>query len=270
MTPKRPLATCLMALRRQSPLGSAGSAPRPRRPRRCCSCRRCVHGDGQGLVRLLADGAEAHRAGGEALDDLRLAGSTSSSGIGEPLRKLEQAAQCAEAAVLVVDQVGVLLEGLVAHPCRTACWSLNDGVRVEQVVLAVVRATGTGRQRPASRCAEALVGEGVLVSQQRFARQHVQADALDARGGPGEVLVHQPRGSGRWPRRSARPVALQVEMPIFEKIFSSALVDRLDVVLACVLDRDAAAGSNSSGSEPPLTMSSMVSKARYGLMALAP
>ncbi len=29
-----------------------------------------VHGDGQGLVRFLADGAERHRAGSEALHDL--------------------------------------------------------------------------------------------------------------------------------------------------------------------------------------------------------
>ena len=40
-----------------------------------------VHGDGERLVRLLRDGAVAHRAGGEALDD-RATDSTSSSGTG--------------------------------------------------------------------------------------------------------------------------------------------------------------------------------------------
>ena len=48
----------------------AGSAPRPRRPRRCSSAPpiRFMR-DRQGLVRLLADRAVGHRAGGEALQD---------------------------------------------------------------------------------------------------------------------------------------------------------------------------------------------------------
>ena len=71
MTPKRPEATCLIALRRQIAVGvglealfvfaafaGVGSAAD------------AVHGDGEGLVRFLADGAEGHGAGGEALHDL--------------------------------------------------------------------------------------------------------------------------------------------------------------------------------------------------------
>ncbi len=56
---------------------------------------------------------------------ISLAGSTSSSGIGLGGRlDLEQAAQRAELAVLLVDEVGVFLEGLRSSPCRTACCSL--------------------------------------------------------------------------------------------------------------------------------------------------
>ena len=69
-----------------------------------------VHGDGQRLVRFLADGAERHGAGGEALDDLlgRLDFFERHGLVG--FLELDQAAQRAELAVLVVDQVGVFLE----------------------------------------------------------------------------------------------------------------------------------------------------------------
>ena len=72
VTPKRADATCLIALRRQSPFGVtleallalaafAGVA----------LAADAVHRDREVFVRLGADRAEAHRAGGEALDDLR-------------------------------------------------------------------------------------------------------------------------------------------------------------------------------------------------------
>ena len=71
VTPKRPDATCLIAERMESPLGSglkrsASSPPSPVFERAADA----VHGDGERGVRLAADRAEAHRAGGEALDDL--------------------------------------------------------------------------------------------------------------------------------------------------------------------------------------------------------
>ena len=71
VTPKRPLATCLTALRREIAVGVALEAlfvfAAFAGVRHAAEA---VHGDGQRLVRLLADGAEAHGAGGEALDDL--------------------------------------------------------------------------------------------------------------------------------------------------------------------------------------------------------
>jgi hypothetical protein len=74
-------------------------------------------------VRFFADGPEAHGAGGEALDDLlgRLHFFKRNRLVG--VLELEQAAQRAEVAVLIVDQIGVFLErgGIVL---RTACCTL--------------------------------------------------------------------------------------------------------------------------------------------------
>jgi hypothetical protein len=56
---------------------------------------------------------------------ISLAGSTSSSGTGSSAYlSFEQAAQRAQMAVLIVDQVGVFLEGGGSLFCRTACCSL--------------------------------------------------------------------------------------------------------------------------------------------------
>ena len=66
VTPKRPEATCLMAraaLRVQQPVHVLAALAR------VGLGAQTVHGDGQGLMRLLGDGAVAHGAGGEALDD---------------------------------------------------------------------------------------------------------------------------------------------------------------------------------------------------------
>src|SRR5688572_29335616 len=78
-----------------------------------------VHGDRQVFVRLGADGAEAHGAGGEALDDLggRLdLVERHALAVG---RKLPDAAQRDRAARLLVDELGVFLVALhVIHAHR--------------------------------------------------------------------------------------------------------------------------------------------------------
>ena len=70
MTPKRPEATCFIALFFESPFGkrdvallvfAAFAGVRGRAE--------AVHRDRHGLVRLLADGAEGHGGGDEPLDD---------------------------------------------------------------------------------------------------------------------------------------------------------------------------------------------------------
>ena len=138
VTPNRPEATCLIALRLLSPLGSGLNRAGVLAPFAGVDlAAEPVHGDGQGLVRLGRDRAVAHRAGGEPLDDrldrldlldrhrLRLV----------ELER-EEAAERAEPLVLLVDQLGVLLEDVV--PARLGgVLEPEDGLGVEQVVLAV-------------------------------------------------------------------------------------------------------------------------------------
>ena len=70
VTPKRPEATCLMALFLESPLGSGMVALRILATLAGVALAAdAVHGDGQRLVRFLADRAVGHGAGLEALDD---------------------------------------------------------------------------------------------------------------------------------------------------------------------------------------------------------
>ena len=86
----------------------------------------------------LADGAVGHGAGLEALHDLldrfdflnghRLVGRL----------EVEQAAQRAEVRGLVVDQLGVFAGKSLSLPMPAGVLQLVDGLRVEQMVLAVV------------------------------------------------------------------------------------------------------------------------------------
>jgi hypothetical protein len=76
-----------------------------------------VHGDRERLVRLLRDGAVGHRARLEALHDC-LGGLDFREGDRVAALEIQQAAQRAEISPLVVDQLGVGLEGglaVVAH-----------------------------------------------------------------------------------------------------------------------------------------------------------
>ena len=138
MTPKRAEATCLIALRRQSPFASrsnrlTSSPPSPRvRP-----AAKAVHRDRQRLVRLGGDRAVAHRAGREALDDL--AGRldlVERDRRAHAVAELQQPAQRGHPLALVVDQPGVLLEDRVLAGAGGVL-QLEHRVRVEQVVLAL-------------------------------------------------------------------------------------------------------------------------------------
>ncbi len=147
-----------------------------------------IHGDGERLVRFLADGAIAHRAGLEAfhdflhrldfLDGQRL------------LRRfeIEQAAQGAEVRRLVVDQFGVFPVNLFAAQAAGDLQLVNR-LRVEQMIFAVVAPLilAAGVERDAIHLA---VREGVAMPRQNFLGEHIHADAFDARRRPGEILVH--------------------------------------------------------------------------------
>ena len=164
-----------------------------------------VHGDGQRLVRFLADRTERHRTGGEALDDLT--GRLDFVEFDRTLRlaELHQAAQRAEFLILLVDQRGVFLEGGVAFvgALVNRVLELGDRQRIQQVIFAA--------DAILIRAADIQLGfrfrggtERVGVLGLGFARQNLQADAFDARSGSGKVPVDQAHCSARWPRRSAR------------------------------------------------------------------
>ena len=115
-----------------------------------------VHGDGERLVRLHRDRAVAHRAGGEALDDLahRLDLVDRHRRRASPVLEPEQAAERGELAGLVVDAGRVLLEDVVALRARGVL-ELEHRLRVEEVVLALAaplvlaaRPTGRGGRPP--------------------------------------------------------------------------------------------------------------------------
>ncbi len=137
-------------------------------------------------MRFLADRAVGHRPGLEALHDrfrrLDLFQRDRVAGL-----ELEQPAQRAEIRRLLVHELGVRLEGLVAAAAHRLLQAM-DGLGVEQVILAIGAplVLASHRQRvPLERP----LRERRLVAQQHLLRDHVRADAADARGRPAEVLV---------------------------------------------------------------------------------
>src|SRR5690606_3601217 len=96
-----------------------------------------VHRDREGFVRLARDRAVAHRAGREPLDDARDGFDlVDRNGAAQPLAELEQAAQRLQRGGLVVDQLRVLAEDVVAARARGVLQT-EDRLRVEQVGRAV-------------------------------------------------------------------------------------------------------------------------------------
>ena len=74
--------------------------------------------------------------------------------------------------------------------CAHGVLQLADGVRIQQVILAALAVLIVAADDQLGfRLGQRL--EGVVVLDQRLARQHVQPHALDARGGAGKVCVHQ-------------------------------------------------------------------------------
>ena len=189
VTPNRPEAICLTAERRsgiQQPVHvlaaftGVGLAAQP------------VHGDRQGLVGLLGDGAVAHRPGGEALDDagdrlhLLQRHRRAEAGL-----ELQQPAQGHQVLGLVVHAAGVGLEDVVAAFTRGVLQP-EDRLRVEQVRLAVAAplVLAAAEQR-AVRLLDAALGVRHLVAGRDLGRDDVEADAAELGVRAGEELVHQ-------------------------------------------------------------------------------
>ena len=133
-------------------------------------------------MRFLADGTEAHCAGGEALDDfLGRLHFFEWNGLWVVL-EIQKAAQGAEMLVLIVDEVGVFLKsGGVVGPDRMLQFA--DGEGIEQVVLtALAVLIMAANDEVGFGIGEGLESVGVL--ELGFAGEHVEAHAFDARGGP--------------------------------------------------------------------------------------
>ena len=192
VTPNRPDAICLTALRRLGSCSRSTSSPPSPVLERAAER---VHRDGQRLVRLGRDRAVAHRAGREPLDDL-----ARRFDLGQRHRRplagpqLEQAAQRAGLAGQLVHRRRVRLEHVVLAGARGVLQQ-EHRLRVEQVHLAVAPPLvfAADRQPAASRDRVRVARVGVRVPRGDLGRDAVEPDAADPAGGPGEVAGGQRR-----------------------------------------------------------------------------
>jgi hypothetical protein len=226
-----------MALRRLSPLASGDEPCRVLAPLAGVAlAAEPVHGDGQRLVRLAADRAVRHRAGGEPLDDrldwLDLLDGDRSA----PVElEVEEAAERAEPLVLLVDRLRVLLED-VEPPRPGRVLEPVDGLGVEQVELplAAPLILAPLLEGPGPDLAGG-IGAGVV--RQGLAGDLLQADAADARGGLVEVagdelLVQADRledlGAAVALDRADAHLGHHLDDPLLDRL--AVLLDRLGVV----------------------------------------
>ena len=141
-------------------------------------------------MRLLGNRAVAHRPALEAaqdrLDRFHLVDAHRLGGGAE----VHHPAQRAELLRLVVDERRVLLEDLViAGPAGVL--ELVDRLRVGEMELSSGAVLIVAARREAGVHDRPLGREAPLVPHPRFLGDDVDADAADARGGPGEVLVDE-------------------------------------------------------------------------------
>src|SRR5580658_6980924 len=148
-----------------------------------------VHGDGQGFVRLFADGAERHGARGEALHDFFCRLNFVERDRLFTLLQLHQTAQSRHVRALLVDEIGVFLEGLKAIFAHRLL-QLADGERIQQVIFSAYALVVAASHRE-FRLIFRKRAERVFVLHLRFARQHTKANSFQPRGGSGEVGVDQ-------------------------------------------------------------------------------
>src|SRR3954469_8837585 len=148
-----------------------------------------VHGDSECLVRLGAQRAERHRAGAEALRDLRSRFHFFDRNR-LPLDEVEHAAQRRLPTRLVVGESAEFLErrGVVAARCVL---EPGDGQRIPVVVLAL-NAILILAARIESRCRPVIAKTGPVTTQSFFGDE-IEADAADARRRSDEVAIDERR-----------------------------------------------------------------------------
>ena len=146
-----------------------------------------VHRDGEGFVGFLRDRAVAHRAGFETTDDFidRLDFFDRDR---RGFFELKQTAQGEHPLLLVVHERGVFLEGREVAGADGFLERV-DRLRVEKMLLAVATplVVAAGVECWIHHFAERV---GAAVAAEKLLANLLEADALDARGGPAEILVH--------------------------------------------------------------------------------
>ena len=155
-----------------------------------------VHGDGQALVLLPADGAVAHGAGVEAREDA-LHGLDLVKRHGLRLgREVHEVAQ-GDGATGAVHPGGKLLELLVAALAASVLQQV-DGLGVDEVLLAALRAP-LGEAQGGQLVGRGGLGQGErgVVALGEFALDVIDAKAADARGRGREVAGHQVLGEAQ-------------------------------------------------------------------------
>ena len=237
VTPNRADATCLMAL---APPVAVGVPLVARRILAALAGVRLaadpVHRNGERFVRLLADRPVRHRAGrkppDDALDRLDLVDRHR-----RRRRKVEQAAQRGVPAVLIVDELRVLLEDGVL-PAAGGVLQLEHRVGVEQVVLAVAAplvlaaVVQVGRSHGPHRVRAPVPLEHLL-------GDDLDADAADARRRPGEIAIDEGAIEADRFEDLRAAIALKGRDAHLGHHLQDAFVERVNVVLDRLLVRDA-------------------------------
>ncbi len=150
-----------------------------------------------------------------------------------PRLKFIKPAKRAVLPALIVDQLRELLEGGEAL-LLNGVLQFADRLRIEQVILAadavLIRAAGFEfRVRFGDR------PEREIVLHLRFARKNIEADAFDARGRAGEVLLNQRFVQADGFEDLGAAIALQRRDAHLREDLQQSLVDRLLVFLERLL-----------------------------------
>ena len=180
-------------------------------------------------MRLLADRAVGHGAGGEAFQDrLDRLDFPDRHRLADRLQ-FKQAAQGGPVFRLIVHGARIFLEQRVRTGARGVL-QLRDRLRIEQVVLAI--AAPLVLAAPVQfRLARRARRVGVAMTQAHFLGDHLDADATDARGSPGEKFVDEILRQTHGLEDLGAAVRLDGGDTDLGQNLEHALVQRLDVVL---------------------------------------
>ena len=193
-----------------------------------------VHGDGERFVGFFRDRAVRHGAGRESFDDRRdRLDLVEWNRLVGPF-EFKQAAEREQPCPLLVDQPAIVLELLAAVDPR-GLLELGDHVGAEHVGLPLAAPLIMPADVEIERLRHFGAGISMLVSPQRLLGDPVEADSLDAAGGPSEILVDERRCQADRLEDLRAAIALLRRDPHFRDHFEQPLGRGLDEVLLEVL-----------------------------------